>query len=254
MDIIIAKLNGQETKLSSLGLQILDFEESPVTISRINKSFSGRNGYLDYGGNHTVKKLKITGFYGVASKEDDEVFQTKINGLLSQVEPIWIATDNSQLNFKRFKVFRSDTNSPTFVGSNGKKFISKWEFEFETVELPYGMSKPRSATIANNTTIAYGGTVACSQLEQPFYFVVTAKAASANGFQLKVDNQVVDITTPVVIGDVYQLTGMNFTRNGQNINKETNAGYFVIKPDAANKVTCSIAADIQIKNLCDLYV
>lgn len=276
MDLLITQLNGKQTKLSSLGVQVFDFEESAPSITRTSKSFDGRNGSLDYGGRHADKKIKVSVMYVAQKISGDDSVQQSVNALLSQIDPYYITKLTSddemygyerpgqttgELNYskgtettKRFKVYRTDTNAPEFKGKIGGKLVSTWELEFETVELPYGESKPRNATISSGTSIKYNGTAACSQLEQPFYFVVTAKAANANGFKLTVDGQVLEINSPVVAGDVFTLSGMNNLRGNQNINDKTNAGYFVLKPNAANKLTCSINADIQIKNLVDLYV
>lgn len=276
MDLLITKLDGTSTSLRSIGLQVIDIKETSPSIERISKSFDGRNGSLDYGGRHVDKQLIVSAMYSATSMSEDAKIENSINGLTSQIEPFFItkflsngsiynferpgdvtgdvAFANGDEDYKRYKVYRSDTNSPEFKGKIGDKLISTIDLEFTTVGLPYGESKPRSQSLLSGQSIKYNGNVANSQLEQSFYFVVTAKEASANGFTLTVDNQSLIVTTPVVAGDVYTLSGMNNTRGNQNINNKTNAGYFILRPNAANKVTCSIGADIQIKNLCDLYI
>lgn len=273
MDALITNLNGTEHKLSDFGFQALNFEESAPTITRTTKSFDGRAGSLDYGGRHVVKKITINGLYWVKSLEQADDVRDKVNAALSQTDPVYLTRVYGGRNLydvresgkdfvmpaqtvdkKRFKVYRTDTNLPSIIERTGKGVYYTWSLEFETVELPYGESKPRSQTLVSGQSITYNGTVACSQLEQAFYFVVTAKVASAGGFTLTVDGQSLIVTSPVVAGDVYTLSGMNNTRGNQNINDKTNAGYFVLHPGAANKIVCSISADIQIKNLCDLYI
>ncbi|QRG93724.1 phage tail protein [Lactiplantibacillus plantarum] len=276
MDILITKLDGHSVSLSSIGLQVIDIKETAPTISRIAKSFDGRNGSLDYGGRHIDKKVMVSAMYGAIGMSEDAKIESSVNSLTSQIEPFYITkflndgpmyhferpgqTTNNLIfangneDYKRYKVFRSDTNNPEFKGRIGDKLLSTIDLEFTTVGLPYGESKPRSQTLVSGQSITYNGTVACSQLEQAFYFVVTAKVASAGGFTLTVDGQSLIVTSPVVAGDVYTLSGMNNTRGNQNINDKTNAGYFILHPGAANKVVCSISADIQIKNLCDLYI
>lgn len=422
MDLLITKLDGNSTSLSSIGLQVIDIKETSPSISRISKTFDGRNGSLDYGGRHVDKKLMVSAMYSATSMSEDAKIEGSINGLTSQIEPFYITKflndgsiydferpgqetgnlkfANGNEDYKRYKVYRSDTNSPEFKGKIGDKLISTIDLEFTTVGLPYGESMPRDldvkpnvpyysenlvtgtsnelktytgsgwgnspaspasetygagryyasayienttpvemniyvhvnghagnfsgTTIAagqsgivsctfdiiegqsldsmwvgftssqtesytykykemmvtrtpsswspspsdpgynewyidtyyntNNLFIPYAGTAPCSQLEQSFYFVVTAKEKSDSGFTLTVDDQSLIVTSPVVVGDVYTLAGMNNTRGNQNINNKTNAGYFVLRPNAANKVVCSISADIQIKNLCDLYI
>lgn len=276
MDLLITKLDGKSTSLSSIGLQVIDIKETSPSVERIAKSFDGRNGSLDYGGRHVDKKVMVSAMYGAIGVSEDAKIESSINALTSQIEPFYITKlfkDGSMYDFerpgqatgnlafatgnedhKRYKVYRSDTNSPEFKGKIGDKLISTIDLEFTTVELPYGVSKPRSQTLANSQSIVYNGDVACSQLEQNFYFIVKAKEKSDSGFTLTVDDQKLIVTSPVVVGDVYTLSGMNNTRGNQNINNKTNAGYFVLRPGAANKVVCSISADIKIKNLCDLYI
>lgn len=276
MDLLITKLDGNSTSLSTVGLQVIDIKETAPSISRITKNFDGRNGSLDYGGRHVDKKVMVSAMFGAIGMSEDAKIESSINSLTSQIEPFYITKffkDGSMYDFerpgqatgdltlangnedhKRYKVYRSDTNNPEFKGKIGDKLISTIDLEFTTVGLPYGESKPHSQTVASGQSIVYNGDVACSQLEQSFYFIVTAKEASANGFTLTVDNQSLIVTSPVVAGDVYTLSGMNNTRGNQNINNKTNAGYFVLRPNAANKITCSISADIQINNLCDLYI
>lgn len=276
MDLLITKLDGKSTSLSSIGLQVIGIKETSPSIERIAKSFDGRNGSLDYGGRHVDKQLTFSAMYSATGMSEDDKKENLINSLTSQIEPFYITkffNDGSMYNFerpgevtgdlkfangnedyKRYKVYRSDTNNPEFKGKIGDKLISTIDLEFTTVGLPYGESMPRSQSLVSGQSIAYNGNVACSQLEQSFYFTVTAKEDSANGFTLTVDDQSLIVTSPVVVGDVYTLSGMNNTRGNQNINNKTNAGYFVLRPNAANKIMCSISADIQIKNLCDLYI
>lgn len=277
MDVLVTNADdAKSTKLSDLGFTTLSFEESSPSIERTSKEFAGRNGSLDYGGRHAKKTVKITGIYQADSITDDQRIQERINGLLSGIDPYYITQmigdgdiygyerpgdkagavrlPTGTATYKRFLVYRSDSNVPDFKGKTGAGLLSSWELKFETVKLPYGESKPRSQALTSGQAITYNGTVACSQLEQAFYFVVTAKAASDTGFTLKVDGQTLEVNSPVVVGDVYTLSGMNNLRGNQNINSKTNAGYFVLKPDATNKVVCSIDATIQIKNLCDLYM
>lgn len=273
MDLLVTTKSGKQTKLSEFGLQTISFEDEPASISRVSESFAGRNGMLDYGGQHVTKKIKITAVYCATSISSDETVQESVNGLLSQVEPYYITAiyNNDDVydferpgqttgvvnwvkgteSHKRFLVYRSSTDAPEFQGKVGNQLISTWSFEFETAELPYGESKPRDVTV--NGTIQYAGTVACSQLEQAFYIVLTAKAASDSGLQLTIGDSKLDITRPVVAGDVYTLSGMNNLCGSQNINNKTNYVYFTLLT-GDNKVTCSIGADIQVKNLKDLYL
>ena len=222
MDLLITTKAGKQTKLSSLGLLTTSFEDAPASISRNNETFAGRDGPLDYGGQHDSKPIKVTVYYSASSISDDESIQERVNGLLSQIEPYYVTqiySDGDMYKFerpgtstgdlaptsgteshKRFLAYRTDVNPPEFQGKVGNKLVSAWTFEFATAELPYGESKPRDVAVASGQSIKYNGSVACSQLEQAFYIVLTAKVASAGGFKLNINDHELDITTPVEIG------------------------------------------------------
>lgn len=276
MDVLIASRDGTSTvTLGSLGLHVIDFEESPPSVTRNSKSFAGRNGSIDYGGIHTTKTINVTAYYYAANIADDESIQERVNGLLSGLDTYYISmmfntTDMYEFerpgqrtgkleslpdekSYKRFLVYRTDSNSPDFKGKSGAGLISNWDFEFATAELPYGESNPKDMTIASGQSIPYAGTTDNSQLEQPFYFEVVASAASATGFRLTVDDQIWEVRTPVVAGDIYKIAGMSNLRGDQNINDDTNYGYFVLHQGKPNKLTCTIAAKITVKNLKNLY-
>jgi len=276
MDILIAARDGTTSAtLSSLGLRVINFEESPPSITRNNKSFDGRNGSIDYGGRHTSKTIKVSAYYYATNLTEDEAVQERVNGLLSGLDTYYltqklsdadqygyerpgqksgsIASPQDTESYKRFLVYRTDNSGPEFQGKSGAGLLSSWTFEFATAELPYGESKPKDVTVASGQSVPYAGTAENSQLEQPFYFEVTASAASTTGFKLTVDDQVWEVRTPVVAGDVYKIAGMSNFRGTQNINDDTNYGYFILKPKQPNKLACSIMARIVVKNLKNLY-
>ena len=276
MDVLIASRDGTNTvTLVSLGLHVIDFEESPPIVTRNSKSFAGRNGSIDYGGQHTSKTIKVSTYYYATNLTEDEAVQERVNGLLSGLDTYYltqklsdadqyvyerpgqksgsIAIPQDTESYKRFLVYRTDNSGPEFQGKSGAGLLSSWDFEFATAELPYGESKPKDVTVASGKSIPYAGTTDNSQLEQPFYFEVVASAASATGFKLTVDDQVWEVRTPVIAGDIYKIAGMSNLRGDQNINDDTNYRYFVLHQGKPNKLTCSIAAKIKVKNLKNLY-
>ena len=141
MDLLVTKLDGKTTKLSTLGAQVYNFQESAPTISRTSKRFDGRNGSLDYGARHTDKKIKVSILLTANQVSGDNIAQQQINALLSQINPYYITKiDGDDLmydferpgqkkgdlsfsggaeNNKRFKVYRTDTNVPDFQGKTG---------------------------------------------------------------------------------------------------------------------------------------
>jgi len=119
------------------------------------------------------------------------------------------------------------------------------------MKLPYGESVARDLTIANGI-IPYAGTVPCNQLEQGFAVEFTAQASGSN---LKISLNGIDFIAPgnVLSGDVFKLSGYEYTKNGISIVKATNKAYFKLLPGVSNKISSSIAGTIRILGYQDLY-
>lgn len=104
MDLLVTKLDGKTTKLSTLGAQVYNFQESAPTISRTSKRFDGRNGSLDYGARHTDKKIKVSILLTANQVSGDNIAQQQINALLSQINPYYITKidgDDLMYDFER---------------------------------------------------------------------------------------------------------------------------------------------------------
>lgn len=276
MDIKVVDLNGNTSLLSELGATVLSFNEAPAEIERVNQSFSGRNGSLDYGGRYASKTITANIMYSAKSISDDIEIQKKISALLNNIDGYYISQMYSNGNMytyerpsvktgsfnpsatteanERFLVYRTDTNESEFVGKSGNTLFSKWAFEFQTKELPFGESRPRDQTLSSGGTITYDGTVKNSQLEQPFYFELTANQDSSDGFTLTIGSHKLEVSAVTKAGDKFVLAGINNTQNGTNINNLTNYDYFELLPSTTNKVTCSISASIVLKNVKDLFL
>lgn len=251
MDLKITDLTGKSVLFSGFNATLLTFSETAAEAERISKSFAGRNGSLDYGGRYTTKKLTVKIMYEVNSFTADQAMQQKVNALLGDSSGYYIQVAN--LN-KRFLVYREDTNLPEMVGKSTNKYTLTWEFEFKTKELPFGESLPRDQVLKSGDTIMYNGTAKDSQLEQPFYFEVVANADSSNGFDLSVGSHKLKVNAVTKKGDKFVLAGINNTQNGTNINNLTNYDYFELSPGGVNKVTCTVDADIKLKNVKDLFL
>jgi len=104
----------------------------------------------------------------------------------------------------------------------------------------------------DNLFIPYSGTVPCNQLEQGFTVDFTAKQSGSN---LKISLNGTDFIAPgnVVPGDVFKLSGYEYTKNGISIVKATNKAYFKLLPGVTNKISSSIAGTIRILGYHDLY-
>jgi len=104
----------------------------------------------------------------------------------------------------------------------------------------------------DNLVIPYAGTVPCNQLEQGFAVEFTAKEG---GSGLKIDLNGTELTYngQVYNGDVIELSGYEYTKNGISIVKATNKAYFKLLPGVSNKISSSIAGTIRILGYQDLY-
>lgn len=104
----------------------------------------------------------------------------------------------------------------------------------------------------DNLVIPYAGTVPCSQLEQGFVVEFTAKTSGEN---LKISLNGTDFIVPgnVVSGDVFKISGYEYTKNGTSIVKATNKAYFKLLPNVKNKISSSIPGAIRILNYQNLY-
>ncbi|EJF01238.1 phage tail domain-containing protein [Liquorilactobacillus mali] len=276
MDLKITTLDGTSVKLSDYGASLIAFDEGPAEIDRTTQSFNGRNGSLDYGGRFTSKTVTATILIEASSISDDLSKQQQINGLLLNIDGYYIQqlySDNGLYDFlrpgqtsgeitfasgdtaasKRFLVYRSDTNSPEFVGRVGDKLRSTWELEFTTKELPFGETITQDISVSSGGSVDYGGTVANNQLESGWYVQITASEAKSAGFDFTIGSHQWECSQAIESGDVIKLAGITNLLNGVNFNALTNAEYFVLSP-GKNVVTSTLAGTIVLKSVKNLYL
>ncbi|MFT9031191.1 MAG: phage tail domain-containing protein [Leuconostoc pseudomesenteroides] len=275
MDLLIT--NGTASaKLSDKGIVTTDFDESTASLSLNTKSFTGRNGKLNFGGNYSEKKLTYTGYMQASSQSDYEAKRNWLYQLLGSATPYYITpiySDLGQYDFerpgqstgnrlgqtggtesnKRFLVTLDDTFAPEFSGSVNSKQNYKLSISFVTAVLPFGETKPKTATVTS--TIPYAGTVTASQLEVPFYILLTAKQ-TASAISLKIGSKTWTYSGTVASGDVFKIGGVYNLKNTLSINDNTNLEYFVLEPSTSGTVavTCSITATIEIHDYKELYL
>jgi len=271
MDLLIEK-GDKRTYLSRYKVITTSFEESSPSVKRNNTQIQYRNGNVDFGGWNEAKTIDYVGYYRADDLDEEESLREKIYALLSDPDGYYITqlkndNDNSferpgetsgdyfdkQVNrpsHKRFHVYTSSLESE-LVGSYGGHVLYKISAKFTTMKLPYGESVPSDLAIYNGI-IPYAGTVICSQLEQGFIVEFTAKASGEN---LKISLNGTDFIAPgnVLSGDVFKLSGYEYTKNGISIVKATNKAYFKLLPGVANKISSSIAGTIRILGYQDLY-
>lgn len=275
MDLLIT--NGTSSaKLSDKGIVTTDFDESTPSLTPNTLSFKGRNGKLNFGGDYTDKKLSYNGYMQSSNQSDYESKRNWLYQLLGSSTPFYITpiySDSSQYDFerpgestgsklgqlggtesnKRYYVTLDDTFAPELVGSVNGKQIYKLSISFVTAVLPFGETKPKTATITN--AIPYAGTVKASQLEVPFYIQLTAKQ-TASAISLKIGSRTWTYSGTVASGDVFKIGGVYNLKNTLSVNDNTNLEYFTLDPSAVGTVavTCSITATIEIHDYKELYL
>lgn len=275
MDLLITN-GASSVKLSDKGIIATDFDESTPSLRLNTKSFSGRNGKINFGGNYDAKKLTYTGYLTAINQFDYESKRNWLYQILAGSDPYYITplfSSDSQFNYeipgqftgnksgqsnglesnKRFLVTLEDTFAPQFVGSVDGKQLYKIELKFETAVLPFGESKSKTATITNQ--IVYTGTVAASQLEVPFYVKLTANQ-TASVITLKIGAKTWTYSGTVAVGDVFKIGGMYNLKNSLSVNDNTNFEYFVLEPSISGQivVNSSITATIEIHDYKELYL
>ncbi|WP_165206861.1 phage tail domain-containing protein [Weissella sagaensis] len=273
MDLLVN--NGSlNVKLSSKNILTTDIDESMPSLTPNTLSFKGRNGKLSFGSDYDEKKLTYTGYLTATSQSDYETKRNQLYQLFNSTNPFYITpiySDDEMYGFerpgqtkgdkigqsggsesiKRFYVILEDTFQPEFQGLIGGKQLYKLSINFVTAVLPFGESKPKTATITDK--IAYQGTVPASQLEVPFYVQFKADEVATN-LTLKIGNRTWTYRGPVAVGDTFKIGGVYNLKNSLNVNDDTNAEYFVLDPFNGNSVTCSVKGTIEIHNYKELYL
>lgn len=275
MDLLIT--NGtNNAKLSDKGIITTDFDESTPSLSLNMKSFNGRNGKLNFGGNYSEKKLIYTGYMQVTSQSDYETKRNWIYQLLGSATAYYITpiySDGAQYGFerpgqstgnklgqvggiesnKRFYVTLDDTFVPELAGSVNNTQLYKLNISFVTAVLPFGETKPKTTTIINS--IPYAGTVKASQLEVPYYIQLVAQQA-ASAISLKIGSRTWTYSGTVASGDVFKIGGVYNLKNTLSVNDNTNLEYFILEPSIGSivPVACSITATLEIHDYKELYL
>lgn len=278
MDALITK-NGVETTLSSIGVLVIDFQDSSPSVTTNKREVINRSGYIFSGAVHKEKKIVVSGTFVVPNSYALEEKKDQINGLISNDEPFYITKllptaglydfelpgqKTSDLNLLtiahqpykyRYKIIVENEISYIFVGLSDAGLRMKFSFEGRTAELPFGETIPKTVTVS--TVIDYAGTAQCSQLEWPWIMKLTADQPQAGNFFLTVGDRTFTYQTQTDLktGDILLLKGIETTLNSLNVNNKTNYEHFVLTPSASGKIalTTNFKGTIQLLNFVELY-
>jgi len=116
----------------------------------------------------------------------------------------------------------------------------------------YQISGFKDLVVSNGGVIPYAGTVPCSQLEQGFIVQFTAEQAG-NVLTITLNGIEFTYNGKVAVGDVFELSGYEYTKNGISIVNDTNKAYFTLNPYANNSILGSLVGEIKIVGFQNLY-
>lgn len=280
MDVLIEK-GKSSTQLSSLGLLVLDFQDTSPMIELNKRTVTGRNGSVYAGARFTEKTIKVSGRLFASSNYHFEEKKDEINALLSDVDPFYITkmiTDSDSLyDFERpgqcvsdldllslvhkpykyrYKVTINGNITYSFLGKSTAGLLFNFTVSFTTTEMPFGQTIPIDKAI-DGDSIEYKGSAKCSQLEYPWYLKLTSNQEQAGSFTVAIGERTFSYTSSTKIkqGDIFLLKGIENTANGVNVNNYTNYEHFELLPSEENQnaFSTTFMGAVQLINFIEFY-
>lgn len=275
MDLLITKTN-EEFKLSNLGLDVKDIDDSSPSLDINYRSVTNRSGRTRTSSRYGVKTIKVVGHFYADSLFDYEELKDELNEKLVSRESYYITKMLPTVEeFYHFELPGESTNDinpleikhepykyrynvtlvnydTTFIGRSIRGLLFEFEMNFETDELPFGETKARNVTVTNSVT--YNGTADNNQLESPWYVKLTATEEQKGDFYFTLNGRKFEHTslTPIKVDDVFELRGVETRLNHSNINEYTNYEHFILSK-GTNKIQTDFIGTIEIIGLKDFY-
>lgn len=279
MDLLVQK-SDQSFKFSEIGLRIIDIDDSSSSLEVDSRTVKGRSGKIFAGSRFGTKKIKVSGRFTVPSIQ---LFMDKkdiVNGLLVDSEPFYITkmypTNENIYGFElpgkksgdldllnqphtawkyRWKVHITSEPDYNFIGKTSLGLKYNFTMTFETSELPFGETIPKTASSVGGN-LSYAGTAPFSQLEYPWTVELTSSGGQSS-FYLEVDGRrwTYQHSAPLNSGDVIVMSGIATTLNKINVTARTNHEYFILKPKITKsiKVNTDFLGTIKFLNFMELY-
>ncbi|MGI1751944.1 phage tail protein [Streptococcus uberis] len=270
----------QSFKFSEIGLRIIDIDDSSSSLEVDSRTVKGRSGKIFAGSRFGTKKIKVSGRFTVPSIQ---LFMDKkdiVNGLLVDSEPFYITkmypTNENIYDFElpgkksgdldllnqphtawkyRWKVHITSEPDYNFIGKTSLGLKYNFTMTFETSELPFGETIPKTASSVGGN-LSYAGTAPFSQLEYPWTVELTSSGGQSS-FYLEVDGRrwTYQHSVPLNSGDVIVMSGIATTLNKVNVTARTNHEYFILKPKITKsiKVNTDFLGTIKFLNFMELY-
>ncbi|MCK1226227.1 phage tail protein [Streptococcus uberis] len=279
MDLLVQK-SDQSFTFSEIGLRIIDIDDSSSSLEVDSRTVKGRSGKIFAGSRFGTKKIKVSGRFTVPSIQ---LFMDKkdiVNGLLVDSEPFYITkmypTNENIYDFElpgkksgdldllnqphtawkyRWKVHITSEPDYNFIGKTSLGLKYNFTMTFETSELPFGETIPKTASSVGGN-LSYAGTAPFSQLEYPWTVELTSSGGQSS-FYLEVDGRrwTYQHSAPLNSGDVIVMSGIATTLNKINVTARTNHEYFILKPKITKsiKVNTDFLGTIKFLNFMELY-
>lgn len=279
MDLLIDN-QGVKTKLSELGLFLIDFNDDSISIDRERVTIKNRSGYKPSRNLFRDKIIDVNAKLLASDLYSLEEIKDKLNALLMTQSSFYVTKllpankdlyqfetpgqkkgfDLTKIQTKeykyRYQVFLSNQINYEFIGKTDQGLLYDVSFSLVTDSLPFGQTKPINEVLTGNL-INYSGTADCSQLEWPWYLKLTATESVPGQFYFSIGGQRFSYNSDVTIkaNDVFLLKGYENTLNGLNINHKTNYQHFVLLTTTNNRLTftTNFKGKIELINKTELY-
>ncbi|MGI1768460.1 phage tail domain-containing protein [Streptococcus uberis] len=279
MDLLVQK-SDQSFTFSEIGLRIIDIDDSSSSLEVDSRTVKGRSGKIFAGSRFGTKKIKVSGRFTVPSIQLFMDKKDTVNGLLVDSEPFYITkmypTNENIYGFElpgkksgdldllnqphtawkyRWKVHITSEPDYNFIGKTSLGLKYNFTMTFETSELPFGETIPKTASSVGGN-LSYAGTAPFSQLEYPWTVELTSSGGQSS-FYLEVDGRrwTYQHSAPLNSGDVIVMSGIATTLNKINVTARTNHEYFILKPKITKsiKVNTDFLGTIKFLNFMELY-
>lgn len=252
MDAIITKLTGESTKLSDIGIKLLDFKVSSVGKRLYQEALEGRPGAINLGFDFESRDIELKVMFKAVDEIDFPLLRDEIFYWLTEGEfYIQEGRAGDFLIGKRYLVNVADTFSfdQTYL-------VGETSIDLETVNLPFAessfttttpftfdaeawqigqglLSDDEPMTYVNNTTsfrIYNAGNVAVN----PRYMPLKITLKNLVGTQARIRNTTtgtsLTINTTLQAGDTVKIDGLRVLKNELSILRDTDKGLITLKP------------------------
>lgn len=278
IDALITKKN-EEFKLSDLGLEVVNFNVSSPQLEVDYRTVRNRSGRSKAGHRFDHKSINVNGYLNVDSLQQFKLLETRLNGLLVDEKGYYLtqlisvtdmfdyelpgsttgdvdllSSEHEPMPY-RFNVINKGDLLFEFVGKSGGGLLYRFSMDFETQNLPYGETEPKTIQVTNS--IPYSGTATNSQLESPWTARLVSNQAQPGDFYVTIGDRRFEheSLTQVKSGDVFELKGVETWLNKQNVNDYTNFEHFELEPTADGQITIdtNFKGSIYIDNYMEFY-